>query len=98
MEKIIILQGIKPDDLLNQINLLFETKLTEILKQFKPEETTKFLTRKEVCQLLKISLPTLHNWTKEGMVKSYKIGTRVLYKTTEIEEALGIKKNQRFRY
>ena len=47
-----------------------------------------YLSRKEVAKMLKISLPTLNEWSKQGILQSYKKGNRVLYKTSEIEEAV----------
>jgi len=35
-----------------------------------------------------VSLSTLHFWTKEGIVKGTRIGTRVRYRLTDIEAAL----------
>lgn len=48
----------------------------------------KLLTRKETADKLKISLVTLNDWTKRGMIQSYIIGGRVLYKESEIEKSL----------
>jgi hypothetical protein len=48
----------------------------------------KLLTRKETADKLKISLVTLNDWTKRGMIQSYLIGGRVLYKDSEIEGSL----------
>jgi len=48
----------------------------------------KYLTRREVTQLLKISLPTLHRYTKDGVLRSYRIGGKVRYKQHEVETAL----------
>lgn len=48
----------------------------------------KLLTRKETAEKLKISLPTLNDWSKRGLLKSYIIGGRVLYKANEIEQSL----------
>ena len=47
-----------------------------------------FLTRKEVTQLLSISLVTLWRYTKENKLQSYFIGSRILYKTEEVHNAL----------
>jgi len=47
-----------------------------------------FLTRNDICNILHISLPTLWRRTKEGNLKSYKIGRRVLYKKHEVMEQL----------
>ena len=49
---------------------------------------SKFLTRKEVASLLKISLPTLNELSKSGQLKSYRIGSKVLYKLNEVEDAV----------
>jgi excisionase family DNA binding protein len=48
----------------------------------------KLLTRKEVAELLNVSCVTLHDWTKKGIVKAYRIGNRIRYKETEIMETL----------
>lgn len=47
-----------------------------------------FLTREEVCELLKINKTTLWKHSKSGRLKSYGIGNRVLYKSSEIMQAV----------
>ena len=59
--------------------------------QSSPQEDQKqfpYLSRMETAACLKISLDTLWAWTKDGKLKSYKIGRRVLYKIEEIDKAL----------
>jgi excisionase family DNA binding protein len=46
------------------------------------------LTREEAKNYLSISLPTLHKWTAEGILISYRLGGRVYYKQHEILKAL----------
>lgn len=63
------------------------------LKQFKQEQPTprgsgEYITRREVCNRLKISLATLHSYTKDGTLNGYKIGGRVLYRVQEVEQAV----------
>jgi excisionase family DNA binding protein len=48
----------------------------------------KYITRKDTAKLLHISLPTLNDWTKDGTLKSYRIGTRILYKPEEVTETV----------
>lgn len=48
----------------------------------------ELLTRKETAALLSISLVTLYNWTNEGHLTAYRIGTRVRYKVDEVNDAL----------
>jgi excisionase family DNA binding protein len=45
-------------------------------------------SRIETAKKLKISLPTLWKLTKDGTIPAYKIGKRVLYRTTDVEAAL----------
>jgi len=72
-------------------------KLTEAILEFiKPhlvrevvevKQNDDYLTRKETATQLNITLPTLGQYTKKGLLTSYKIGARVLYKKSEIESA-----------
>jgi DNA-binding transcriptional regulator YhcF (GntR family) len=48
----------------------------------------KLLTRRETADKLKISLVTLNDWSKRGLIQSYLIGGRVLYKEHEILASL----------
>lgn len=71
------------------------------LKQFKQEQPTpqgsgEYITRREVCNRLKISLATLHSYTKDGTLNGYRIGGRVLYRLAEVEQS--IKAIQSFKY
>ncbi len=65
----------------------------QIIKTDEPE----YITRKETAKLLVITLPTLHIWTKQGIVKGYRISTRIRYKRTEILEALMQVKSMKYR-
>lgn len=57
-------------------------------KRIFQESKEKYLTRAEVARLLKISLPTLHRYTKDGILKSYRIVGKVRYKLQDVENAL----------
>jgi hypothetical protein len=46
------------------------------------------LSRRETADKLKISLVTLNDWSRRGLIQSYIIGGRVLYKQSEIESSL----------
>lgn len=61
-----------------------------------PPEKVEFITRKETAQILGISLVTLNEWTKTGTLQGYRIGSRVRYKKTEIENSLQKMKTLRF--
>jgi excisionase family DNA binding protein len=81
--------------LLSSISLKeFETLIRSCVKaelQNAPNpapEDPVFLTRKQTADILGISLPTLHDYTKRGLIPSYGIGTRIRYKKAEVEQSL----------
>ena len=53
--------------------------------KFQPKEPTEYLTRSEVCKLLKIDLSTLHRWRKDNTIPSYSMGNRVYFKRSEVD-------------
>src|SRR4051812_41474986 len=92
----ILFTGITVNDLLLQIEQIFDAKISSQLPK-STENQSDFVTRKEVSKLLKVSLPTLHDWTKHGWLQSYKIGNRVLYKRQEIEDSINQVQSFKFK-
>ena len=90
MDKTILLHQISPEDL----QLLIREAVREELKDFSEEilkekhDEEILLSRAEACELLKVSLTTLWNWTKAGNVTAYSIGNRVFYKKKQILDNL----------
>src|SRR5437762_13066091 len=80
------IQGVSLNDLLSKIEQLIDAKIGVLPTNSKVQ--SGYLSRKEVTNLLKISYPTLRDWTRQGLLKSYRIGKRVLYKECEVIEAL----------
>jgi len=78
--------------------LISETVSKEIQKISisTPPPETEFITRNETSKILGVSLPTLNEWTKQGVVIGYRIGTRVRYKKCEIMGA--VKQVQTLKY
>ena len=72
-------QVVKP---LAELNQKFEQLLEA---QHTPES---LLSRKEAAKFLGITLVTLHDWTKRGLVCCGHIGTRVYYKKSELLNAV----------
>ena len=52
------------------------------------QDPEALLTRAEAAQLLGITLPTLREYTRRGLVEGYRIGTRVRYKRSEVLSSL----------
>ena len=71
----------------NQFKVITD-QVESLKKIIGPKEKVLYLSRKEVSRLLGISYPTLNEWSKKGILKAYRIGNRVLYKSNEVDESL----------
>lgn len=63
-----------------------ERERTEVAIKLHRERPT--LTRSEAAKALNVSLATLWHWAKSGYLVPTKIGTKVLYKATDIDRIL----------
>lgn len=65
------------------------TVMREEISLLNSKETTpRYLSRQEVATLLKISLPTLNEYTRTGIIKGSRVGSRVLYDEKDVREAV----------
>jgi excisionase family DNA binding protein len=90
MEKNNITQvhGITPLQLQELILLGVKAELDALTKDLQPKKLPDYLTRKEVAAILKVSLVTLSDWNKKGVLKPYRLGNLIRYKSSELESAL----------
>lgn len=86
-ESEILLKGITLDHLNSTLLDGMEERIKELVERPEKKEI-KYLTRKEVAELLSISLPTLHDWCKRKILNPYRVGNRVYFKINEIDESL----------
>jgi excisionase family DNA binding protein len=85
---IIQIQELEPEELTGRLE-----KITKELQLLRTElssrkEPADYITRQEVAAMLHVTLPTVHDWIKKGILKSYKIANRVFLKRGEVETAL----------
>jgi excisionase family DNA binding protein len=92
----ILFTGISAKELFERIGQLIDSKLSKVASHQQTSQS-KFITRLEVAKLLKISLPTLNDWTKLGWLQSYKIGNRVFYKSDEVEASISALATYKFK-
>lgn len=66
-----------------------KTIMTEVIEQYYAgqKKEVKYLTRKEVRELLRVSYPTLDKCIKDGTLSAYKLRGRILFRNDEIELA-----------
>lgn len=54
----------------------------------KTNDQQTFLTRSETAKRLKVSYPTLKDWTDRGYLKSYSLGGKIYYRSEQVESAM----------
>lgn len=82
----VLLTPISLDDLLSQIKNI----VAGVVKEQQAAELKQvLLSPAETCKLFNpaISRVTLHEWTKQGLIPAYRLGSRVYYYHDEVVEA-----------
>lgn len=81
--------GTTPTALITEITNNVKTALlSELTKTFQDNEPKRYLSADEVCKRFAVTKPTIHEWRKRKILKSYKLGSRVYYRMDEIENAM----------
>lgn len=95
------MQGLSISEFESLLAKLITEKVTEIASLNKqaapPQKDEKYLTRVQAAKRLNLTAPTLRKYSYEGLIPSYRIGRRVLYKEDEINKALQLVHSQKFR-
>jgi excisionase family DNA binding protein len=87
-KKSIQLLNLSPEELKKEILSDLRTELRSLEGKLKQKEPEEYLTRAEVAEILKISLPTVSEWSRSGILKPYRLGKLVRFKRSEVEDAL----------
>ena len=85
MQKQTLINNSTPEEIIEAILKGVDSLIKES-KQ--PKLSKEYLTREEVCKLLKIDLSTLWHWTKKNKLKAHGLGGRVYYIREEVEAAI----------
>ena len=72
------------NEILKGVTILFE----KFAIQFEPKKPKTYLSRKEVSKMLQVSFVTLNKWNRSGKLKAVGIGGRVLYRQSDIDNAI----------
>lgn len=67
----------------------------EIASSIKAKEP-RYYSRREAAEILRVTLPTLHSMTKQGMITAKKVGRRILYDADAFDEA--VKEDRVYKY
>ncbi len=73
----------------DELRCIIEESVAKVLQKM-PQETVDdtLLTRKEVAKLLKVSLVTLNQWRREGIISQQKIKSRVYFLKSQVMRAI----------
>jgi len=82
------LHGITPEELKEKILQDFRAELKQLTQNINPKIQEEYLTKREVSQILKVSLVTIHDWNKKKILNPFRLGNLIRYKRTDIDKAL----------
>lgn len=80
-------ESINSNMLLAAVSDLLDRKLAGFQPPSTNPKDQDFITRVEVAEMFKISLPTVHAWTNAGILKAYKLANKTRYKRGEVQAA-----------
>lgn len=96
MQNSVMIHNINVEEFFEKIRTTVRDEIT-FLKSLDDESEKKFLTRKETATRLRITLPTLNSYTKNGVLKGQRIGYRVLYREEDVTAAIKEIPNRKYR-
>lgn len=85
---VVQLHNINPEDFKNEILTGVQNKLNEFKAHLESTKSPTYLTRKEVSKMLGVSLVTINEWSKKGIIQPMKIGSRIRFEKKSIEMVL----------
>jgi excisionase family DNA binding protein len=84
----LMLSPISIGELRTVISETVSNEVNRILSLNNKPEQPEYYTRKQTAKLLGISLVTLNEWQRTGLVPAYRINTRVRYKREDVLNSL----------
>jgi len=90
-KNVIQIEYLDSERILSEFKKLSEqlAMLTKKQKVSNTENSVKpYYDRKEVKEMLGVSYPTLNSWAKKRILKPRRLGSRLIYRAIDIEEAL----------
>ena len=92
IKQITQVHNISPEDFQKEVTKNVVTHISvileEIVSNIPTTQNPEFIDSKEVCKILGITLPTLFDWRKRKIIVAYRIGNKIRFKKSEIENSL----------
>jgi len=86
--KTIQITEVSIDELADKVAGKLLVKIENYLKELSKPKNEELLTRQEVADYLRISLVTMHSWSKHGIINPIRMGNRILFKKQDILDVL----------
>lgn len=84
-----LIHGVSPEEFKESILQEVRKELSKLSLSNSPNnQVDEYVTRKEAAKLLKVSLITISDWNKKGILNPYRLGNLIRYKKSELEQAL----------
>ena len=80
--------AITTDQLKEAMTYFYEESQARTQKALEADKERPSLTASEAAKMLGVTTMTLHRWAKSGYLTPVKIGVRILYRYSDIEEML----------
>jgi hypothetical protein len=87
-KKITLVHHTNLEELTESISKAVEKILAPFREKIQPKEQTTWITRKQVAEILSISLVSVDDWTKRNILTAYRISNKKRYKRHEVENSL----------
>ena len=99
MQTEILLNGISFEELQNAIQTIVSNEVQRAVVTLSPptDNTPELLTRKQTAKFYGISLVTLNEWTKTGVIPAKRIGGSVRYEKEAVLNSLNDMKTLKYR-
>lgn len=79
---------VTPDEFKAEIINEFKSGLDDLYEKLKNQEEIKWISRQEAAEKLGVSFVTLNKWNHKDILHAHKIGGKVLYKLTDVQDKL----------
>lgn len=86
--KVTQLHNTTPEEFKEALLADLKTELQLFYKSFQPVQQQEYLTREEVAEILKISMSTISEWNRKGILNPYRLGNTIRYKSNELDKVL----------
>ena len=77
-----------PEQLQSDIANQVKEQISQFLEIYKPKQPNDYLTRRDVAEMFKVDISTVHNWCKSNKLKPLGIGNRVYFLRSDLEQCL----------